>query len=88
MGFLLTIVLGIQLTISINRMTKRTLYHQMFPYGNHLVVYADQYLGFFDIPEYREIIVMIEEPGKSKLLRKIRRIRRDFLCGLNWLRGP
>ena len=72
----------------LNRMTKRTLRHQMLPHGNHIVVYAQQYYGFFDIPEYSEIIMMIEEPGKSKLLRKIRRIRRDFLRGLNWPRGP
>ncbi|MQY57121.1 hypothetical protein GH140_02880 [bacterium] len=69
-------------------MTRRTLRYQMLPHGNYIVVYAQQYYGFFDIPEYSEIIMMIEEPGKSKLLRKIRRIRRDFLRGLNWPRGP
>ncbi len=72
----------------LNRMTRRTLRHQMLPHGNHIVVYAQQYYGFFDIPEYSEIIMMIEEPGKSKLLGKIRRIRKDFLRGLNWPRGP
>jgi len=58
------------------------------PHGNHIVVYANQYYGFFDIPEYTEIVMTIVEPGKSKLLRKVRRIRRDFLRGLNWPRGP
>jgi len=72
----------------LNRMTRRTLRHQMLPHGNHIVVYAQQYYGFFDIPEYTEIVMTIVEPGKSKLLRKVRRIRRDFLRGLNWPRGP
>jgi len=72
----------------LNRMTRRTLRQQMLPHGNHIVVYADQCLAFFDIPEYTEIVMTIVEPGKSKLLRKIRRIRRDFLSGLNWPRGP
>ena len=72
----------------LNRLTKRTLLYQMLPYANHVVVYRKQYYGYFDIPEYSEIILMIEEPAKSKLLRKMRRIRRDFLSGLKWPRGP
>lgn len=72
----------------LNRMTKRSLQHQMLPHANHVLLYAQHYYGFFDIPEYSEIIMMIDEPAKSKLLRKIRRIRRNFLIGLNWPRGP
>jgi hypothetical protein len=72
----------------LNRMSRRTLRHQMLPYGNHIVLYAKQYYGFFDLPEYTEIIMGIVEPAKSKLLRKIRRIRRDFLGSLERPRGP
>jgi hypothetical protein len=72
----------------LNRLTRRSLLHQMLPYDNHIVVYSKQYYGFFDAPEYTEIVMTIEKPGKSKLLRKVRRIRRDFLSGLKWPRGP
>lgn len=72
----------------LNRMTRRTLRHQMLPYGNHIIIYAKEYYGFFDLPEYTEIIMNITEPGKSKLLRKVRRIRRDFLASLGSPRGP
>jgi len=72
----------------LNRMTRRTLRHQMLPYGNHIVVYAQQYYGFFYLPEYTEIIMNIAEPGKSKLLKKVRRIRRHFLCSLERPRAP
>ena len=72
----------------LNRLTRRSLLHQMLPYDNHLVVYAQQYYAFFDAPEYTEIVMTIEEPGKSKLLRKVRRIRRDYLGGLKFPRSP
>jgi hypothetical protein len=72
----------------LNRMTRNTLKHQMLPYGNHIIVYAHNYYGFFDLPEYTEIIMGIVEPGKSKLLKKVRRIRREFLSSLNRPRGP
>jgi hypothetical protein len=72
----------------LNRMTKNTLKHQMLPYGNHIIVYAQNYYGFFDLPEYTEIIMDIQEPGKSKLRKKVRRIRREFLSSLNRPRGP
>ena len=72
----------------LNRLTRRSLLHQMLPYSNHLVVYAKQYYAFFDAPEYTEIVMTIEEPGKSKLLRKVRRIRRDYLGGLKFPRSP
>ena len=60
----------------------------MQPYSNHLVVNAKQYYAFFDAPEYTEIVMTIEEPGKSKLLRKVRRIRRQYLGGLKSPRSP
>jgi hypothetical protein len=72
----------------LNRMTRNTLKHQMLPYGNHIIVYAHNYYGFFDLPEYTEIIMGIVEPGKSKLLKKVRRIRREFLTSLSRPRGP
>lgn len=72
----------------LNRLTRRSLLHQMLPYSNHLVVYAKQYYAFFDAPEYTELVMTIEEPGKSKLLRKVRRIRRDYLGGLKFPRSP
>jgi hypothetical protein len=50
--------------------------------------YTKQYYAFFDAPEYTEIVMTIKEPGKSKLLRKVRRIRRDYFGGLNFPRGP
>ena len=72
----------------LNRMTRRTLQHQMLPYGNHIIVYRGQYFGFFDLPEYTEIIMGITEPAKSKLLRKVRRLRRDFLTTMKHPRPP
>lgn len=72
----------------LNRMTRNRLKHQMLPYGNHIIVYAQNYYGFFDLPEYTEIIMDIQEPGKSKLRKKVRRIRREFLSSLNCPRGP
>ena len=72
----------------LNRMTRRTLQHQMLPYGNHIIVYAREYYGFFDLPEYTDIIMGIEEPGKSKLRKKVRRMRRDFLMGMKRPRSP
>jgi len=72
----------------LNRMSRRRLQHQMLPYGNHIVVYAQEYYGFFDLPEYTEIVMTIVEPGKTKLLKKMRRIRRDFLGSINHPRGP
>ncbi|MCX6339221.1 MAG: hypothetical protein NTX71_04800, partial [Candidatus Aureabacteria bacterium] len=72
----------------LNRMTRRTLQHQMLPYGNHIIVYAREYYGFFDLPEYTDIIMGIEEPGKSKLRKKVRRMRRDFLMGMKKPRSP
>lgn len=72
----------------LNRMTRDRLKQQMLPYGNHIIVYAQNYYAFFDLPEYTEIIMGIVEPGKSKLLKKVRRIRREFLSGLNRPRGP
>jgi len=72
----------------LNRMTRRTLQHQMLPYGNHIIVYAGQYFGFFDLPEYTEIIMGITEPAKGKLLRKVRRLRRDFLTAMKHPRPP
>jgi hypothetical protein len=71
-----------------NRLTRTSLRYQLRPYDNHLVVYTKQYYAFFDAPEYTELIMTIEEPGKSKLLRKIRRIRRDYLGGLKFPRAP
>jgi len=32
--------------------------------------------------------LIVKEPGKSKLLRKVRRIRRDYLGGLKFPRSP
>lgn len=72
----------------LNRLTRRTLRLQMLPYGNHIVVYAQGYHAFFDVPEYTEIVMTVEEPGKSRLLRKVRRIRKEFLYGLHQPRGP
>jgi len=72
----------------LNRMSRRRLQHIMLPYGNHIVIYAQEYYGFFDLPEYTEIVMNIVEPGKSKLLKKVRRIRRDFRTSLNHPRGP
>jgi hypothetical protein len=72
----------------LNRLTRPSLLGHMRPHDNHLVVYAQQYYAFFDAPEYTEIVMTIEEPGKSKLLRKVRRIRRDYLGGLKLPRGP
>lgn len=72
----------------LNRMTRNRLNHQMLPYGNHIIVYAQNYYGFFDLPEYTEIIMDIHEPAKSKLRKKVRRIRREFLSSLNRPRGP
>jgi len=72
----------------LNRMTRRTLQHQMLPYGNHIIVYAHQYFGFFDLPEYTEIIMGITEPAKAKFLKKVRRLRRDFLGSMKRPRAP
>lgn len=72
----------------LNRMTRHSLQHQMLPYGNHIVVYAQEYYGFFHLPEYTEIIMSIVEPGKSKLLKKVRRMRRDFLTNMRNPRAP
>lgn len=72
----------------LNRMTRRSLRYQMLPYGNHIIVYVKQYCAFFNVPEYTEIIMNIVEPGKSRLLKRIRRIKRDFLTGMQWPRGP
>lgn len=72
----------------LNRMTRRTLRYQMLPYGNHIIVYAKQYYGFFHLPEYTEIIMNIVEPGKSKLLKKVRRMCRHFLWSLERPRAP
>jgi hypothetical protein len=72
----------------LNRLTRPSLLRHMLPYDNHLVVYTKQYYAFFDAPEYTELVMTIEEPGKSKLLRKVRRIRRDYLGGLKFPRGP
>ena len=72
----------------LNRMTRRTLQHQMLPYGNHIIVYVREYYGFFDLPEYTEIIMGITEPAKGKLLKKVRRLRRDFLGSMKRPRAP
>ena len=72
----------------LNRMTRRTLQHQMLPYGNHIIVYVREYFGFFDLPEYTEIIIGITEPAKSKLRKKVRRLRRDFLGSMKRPRAP
>ena len=72
----------------LNRMSRCRLQHIMLPYGNHIVVYAQEYYAFFDVAEYTEIIMGVVEPGKSKLLKKVRRIRRDFRGSLNHPRGP
>jgi hypothetical protein len=72
----------------LNHLTLRSLRYQLRPYDNHLVVYTRQYYAFFDAPEYTELVMTVEEPGKSKLLRKVRRIRRDYLAGLKFPRGP
>ena len=69
-------------------MTRRTLQHQMLPYGNHIIVYVREYFGFFDLPEYTEIIMGITEPAKSKLLKKVRRLRRDSLGSMKRPRAP
>ena len=72
----------------LNRMTRRRLQHQMLPYDNHIIVYVEQYFGFFDLPEYTEIIMGIVDPAKTKLLKKVRRIRRDFLGSMKHPRAP
>jgi len=72
----------------LNRMTRRTLQHQMLPYGNHIIVYVHQYYGFFDLHEYTEIIMGITEPAKTKLLKKVRRLRCDFLGSMKRPRAP
>jgi len=72
----------------LNRMTRQRLQHIMLPHGNHIVVYAYNYYGFFDLPEYTEIVMNIVEPAKSKLLKKVRRIRREFLGSMKNPRGP
>jgi hypothetical protein len=72
----------------LNRLTRRSLLHQMLPDSNHLVVYAKRYYTFFDAPEYTELVMTIEEPEKSKLLRKVPGIRREYLEGLKFPRSP
>jgi hypothetical protein len=72
----------------LNRMSRCTLQHQMLPYGNHIIVYVREYFGFFDLPEYTEIIMSITEPAKTKLLKKVRRLRRDFLGSMKRPRAP
>ena len=72
----------------LNHLTLVSLRYQLRPYDNHLVVYTKNYYAFFDAPEYTELVMTIEEPGKSKLLRKVRRIRHDYLEGLKFPRSP
>lgn len=72
----------------LNRMTRSCLQHQLLPYGNHIVVYAQQYFGFFSVPEYTGIIMDIVEPGWSKLRKKVRKLQREFLHGLKRPRSP
>jgi hypothetical protein len=72
----------------LNHLTLMSLRYHLRPYDNHLVVYTKNYYAFFDAPEYTELVMTIEEPGKSKLLRKVRRIRRDYLEGLKFPSAP
>lgn len=50
--------------------------------------YNSQLKGLADIPAEKIKWLWENRIPKSKLLRKVRRIRRDFLSGLNWPRGP
>jgi hypothetical protein len=72
----------------LNRMSRTTLKGQLLPYGNHIVVYYQQYFGFFNLPEYTDIIMDIVEPAKSKLRKKVRKLQREFLHGLKHPRPP
>lgn len=72
----------------LNRMTRTTLKGQLLPYSNHIIVYYKQYFAFFNVPEYTGIIIDIVEPGKSKLRKKVRKLQREFLHGLNSPRPP
>lgn len=72
----------------LNRMTRTSLKGQLLPYGNHIVVYYQQYFAFFNVPEYTGIIMDIVEPGKSKLRKKVRQLQREFLHGLKHPRPP
>ncbi len=72
----------------LNRMTRPTLKGQLLPYSNHIIVYYKNYFGFFPTPEYTGIILYIVEPGKSKLRKRVRRMHREFLHGLQNPRGP
>lgn len=72
----------------LNRMTRTSLKGQLLPYGNHIIVYNKQYFAFFNIPEYTEIIMDIVEPGKSKLRKRVRKLKREFLNGLKKPRPP
>ncbi len=72
----------------LNKMTRTTLKRQLLPYSNHIIVYYKNYFGFFTTPEYTGIILDIVEPGKSKLRKKVRRMHREFLHGLQNPRGP
>lgn len=72
----------------LNRMTINSLKGQLLPYGNHIIVYYQQYFAFFNVPEYTGIIMDIVEPGKSKLRNRVRKLQQEFLHSLKSSRPP
>lgn len=72
----------------LNQITRRRLRQRLLPAGEHITLYYNQRFAFLDVWEHQELLLTLEEKAKKKILRKTRRLRKEFLWSLGEPRAP
>jgi hypothetical protein len=59
--------------------TRKRLLQQLLPEGEKVAVYWRNYVGYFSVQEYSEILLTLEEGARRRLLGTIRKLRKTQL---------
>jgi len=62
----------------LNNETLPHIRQQLLPSDNHIIVYWQNYYGLFSPLEFAEIIAMLGEEARKKVVEKSRRLRREL----------
>ncbi len=62
----------------LNKKTLPRIRQQLLPSDNHIIVYWHNYYGLFSPLEFAEIIAMIGEQARKKIVQKCQRLRREL----------
>ena len=64
---------------ALNRCTRETT-RRLLPDGDRVIIYRQQYFGYFTLLEHAELMLSLEDKARRKALAKIRRLQKDELA--------